>query len=145
MNPFLYSVSLRISHPDIDPRLITDTLHIQPKGTWKFGEPRMTPTGTPLEGVNRNSFWHHKFSAPDDGQCFSFIRSVTLALQPHRDFFHRLRAEGGDIEFFIGWFGNGNFGDTCPHDVSGILADLKIDLGFDVYPDDDQVTQRSTV
>lgn len=140
MNPFQYSVSLRISHPDIDPKIITEALHIQPRGAWKFGEPRVTPTGKPLDGTNRNSFWYHQFPTRDDGQCFSFIHSVALALQPHRDFFHRLRAEGGDIEFFIGWFGNRNFGDTCPHEVSGILADLKIDLGFDVYPDDGQVT-----
>jgi hypothetical protein len=140
MNTFRYRVSLRISHPNIDPKIITQTLGLLPKRTWKSGQPRETPTGQPLQGVNKDSYWYHAYDTPDDEQCAGFVHSAAVALQQHRDFFHRLRGEGADIQFFIGLFSSRNFGETFEHDLLGILSDLKIDLGFDVYPDDTAVT-----
>jgi hypothetical protein len=140
MSTFRYKISLRIIHPNIDPVVISQTLHLQPKRIWKLGEPRITPAGTPLQGNYDNSYWSYAYSTPDDEQSSAFIRSTALALQQHREFFHRLRTEGADIEFFIGWFSDRNFGETFSCDLLGILADLQIDLGFDVYPEDNEVT-----
>lgn len=140
MNTFRYRVSLRIIHPNIDPAVITQALGLQPKRTWTRGQPRQTPTGQPLEGIYRDSYWYHAYDTPDDEQCAAFIHSAAMALQQHGDFFHRLRSEGADTQFFVGLFSSGNFGETFEHDLLGILSDLKIDLGFDIYPDDTTVT-----
>jgi len=51
-----------------------------------------------------------------------------------REFLHRIRADGGNAEFFVGWFFDGNRGDLLNCDLLARLADLRIDLSFDVYP-----------
>ena len=56
-------------------------------------------------------------------------------MQPHASFFAQLRRAGGRAEFFIGWFGDRNFGDTFPSATLALLAQLQIDLSFDIYPD----------
>ena len=57
-------------------------------------------------------------------------------LAPHRPFFHRIRSQGGTVEFFVGWFFDGNSGDVFDCDLLARMADLKIDLSLDVYGPD---------
>jgi len=40
MSEYEFTISLRIRHPSVDPRTITETLGIEPQYTWKAGEPR---------------------------------------------------------------------------------------------------------
>jgi hypothetical protein len=54
-------------------------------------------------------------------------------LAPHRSFFHGIRSQGGTIEFFVGWFFDGQSGDVLDCDLLARMADLKIDLSLDVY------------
>jgi hypothetical protein len=124
MHPFRYAISLRIWHPQIDAATVSDTLGLSPK--------RTSPAVS--------SFWTHGYEVPQDSECAKFIHSVGSALQQHRAFFQRIRAAGGRVEFFVGWFGDKNFGDTFPHATLALLAQLQVDLSFDVYPDAEQVT-----
>lgn len=64
----------------------------------------------------------------------SAVGELLDLLAAHKDFFHRIRAEGGEVELFIGWFFDGNSGDIFDCDLLGRMADLKIDLHLDVYP-----------
>jgi hypothetical protein len=71
------------------------------------------------------------------GQVAPVCRSELLdQLAPHGSFFHRVRAEGGQVELFIGWFLDGHTGDLFTLDLLGRLADLKIDLSLCLYPPD---------
>jgi hypothetical protein len=124
MHPFRYAVSLRISHPGIDASVVSDTLGLVSKRT----SPAIP------------SIWTHAYDVPHDSECAAFIESAASALQPHATFLRRIRAGGGRVEFFVGWFGDKNFGDTFPHGTLALLAQLQIDLSFDVYPDATQVT-----
>ena len=124
MYPFRYALSLRVWHPQIDAAVVTDTLALAPK---------RTSPAVP-------SYWTHGYEVAQDSECAAFIHSIALALQQHAAFFRRVRAAGGRVEFFIGWFGDRNFGDTFSHATFGLLAELQIDLSFDVYPDAAQVT-----
>jgi hypothetical protein len=124
MHPFRSAVSLRIWHPKIDASVVTATLGLASK---------RTSPAVP-------SFWTHDYNAPQDSECAAFIHSAASALQQHAVFFQRIRAAGGRVEFFVGWFGDKNFGDTFPHATLALLAQLQVDLSFDVYPDAPQVT-----
>ena len=124
MHPFRYAVSLRIWHPQIDASAVSDTLGLAPK--------RTSPSVP--------SFWTHAYEVPQDNECAAFIYSAASALRQHTDFFKRVRASGGRAEFFVGWFGDKNFGDSFSHATLSVLAELQIDLSFDVYPDAPQVT-----
>jgi hypothetical protein len=139
-----YRLSFRLWHPSMDPRDITATVGMHPVRTWKAGEPRTTPKGTPLEGLNRETYWYTQLC---DGEMppSPLATEVDAALQklmPHRPFLRRLRTEGGRSELFIGWYLRTQAGETFPHSILAKLADLEIDLSFDNYydpdlPDDD--------
>ena len=57
MQLYSHTVDLRISHPALDPDLVTRTLKLQPHISWRTGDPRQTPKGTPLEGFHSKGYW----------------------------------------------------------------------------------------
>src|SRR5712675_1850162 len=52
-----FRVSLRVRHPSVAPEKITEALGIEPKHSWKAGEPRQTPIGRLLTGSNHDTYW----------------------------------------------------------------------------------------
>ena len=66
------------------------------------------------------------------------VNEVADQLTLGRDFFHKVRTEGGGAEFFIGWFFEGNSGDEFKTGLLTKLASLQIDLSLDIYPPADQ-------
>ncbi len=139
MHPYSYSISLRLCHPSIDPAEITRALALKPNRAWKAGEPRQTPKGTPLEGVYRESYWYTDLLP--DGEHSSegtwieeYLDHFAKQLASSRDFFLRVRSEGGRVELFIGLYGDRNFGFELPPSLLGAIADMGLSLSFDVYP-----------
>jgi hypothetical protein len=57
MTDYKYKISLKLWHPLMHPADITAILGIEPDITFVAGEQRKTPTGAPLEGVYRESYW----------------------------------------------------------------------------------------
>jgi Domain of unknown function (DUF4279) len=136
MSTYRYSINLRMRHPSMAPQGMTDALGLQPRHSWRAGEPRSTPKGRPLSGVNRESFWISdlgKGSRPPTSLSAA-ISAALDQLSDRRTFLHKIRSEGGLAEFFIGWFFDSQSGDTLPYDLLARAADLGIDLSFDVYP-----------
>jgi Domain of unknown function (DUF4279) len=136
---YRYAVSLRIRHPSIDPAEISAVLRLNPSRCLQAGESRATPIGTSLHGDWRESYWTSgdvaKGAWPDIASADALNRLLDQ-LSEHHDFFHRIRAEGGRTEFFVGWYFLGNSGDVFHYDLLARMADLKIDLSLDVYPPD---------
>src|SRR5262249_16057087 len=131
-------ISLRFRHPTADPADITLTLGINPSRSWRVGEPRSTPKGTPLEGKWPDSCWAAVLAAgqwPPRG-LVDPLRDLLDQLEAHKHFFPQIRSEGGKVELFVGWFFDGQNGDVFTHDLLYRMADLKIDLSLDVYPPD---------
>lgn len=103
---------------------------------WRLGERRKTPKGALLEGIRSDSFWTARL---EDGS--SATRSLPVALSDAVErlkvgavFLRELAEEGGRSELFIGWFfDDGNSGDVLSFELLQRLAELKLDLSFDVY------------
>jgi len=132
-----FRISLRVRHPYIAPEEITEALGIDPKRSWKAGEPRSTPKGTALAGSNRDTYWTAEVAADRWPLHLSTAVHDTLGkLVAHRSFLHRIRAEGGTAELFIGWFFENQSGDVLSHECLALAGDLRIDLSFDIYPPD---------
>jgi hypothetical protein len=138
MNPYRYKISLRLHHPSLDPGEITRALGLIPLRSLKAGEPRTTPKGNPLEGINRETFWTARMIEDQwPGKELPVAVNACLdQLVPQRDFFHRIRSEGGAIKLRIGWFFEGMSGGEFDCDLLARMADLKIDLSLDMYPPD---------
>ncbi len=134
-----YSVSFRIRHPSMDPNDIEGIIGLKPHRAWRAGEPRTTPKGRPLAGVNRETYWTAKLC---QGQMPPYTLAADLntaldKLSAHRAFLHEIQADGGGCEFFIGWFLRSQAGVTLSHVILTKMAGLGIDLILDTYYDDE--------
>lgn len=138
--PYSYSVSLRVFHPSIDPGALTKSLQLKPSNAWKAGEPRRTPTGKALKGINRGSFWttrlvQKRFATTPARSLEVALAAEVRRLQKHRALFRRIQRSGGHTELFVGIFGqNGfNFGGELDTELLGGLTKLGLSLGLDIY------------
>jgi hypothetical protein len=136
-NAYRYSVSLRIWHPSSDPQRFTGQLKMHPRRAWRAGEPRTTPKGTPLPGINKQTYWTSgdlvRGSWPKRSLAEA-LRRLLMRLTRQKSFFRRIRAKGGRIELFVGWYFLGNSGEVLDTALMKQLQSLGIDLSLDVYP-----------
>lgn len=142
MADYRLCVSLRVSHPTIDPDEVTEVLGTEPFRKWKVGEPRTSPKGTPLEGVTKESFWachlhDEKRLNSKDQYLEDYLAKLNKRLYPHAKYFESLVNSGGYIEYFIGWFDGDNVGATFEPTLLKSTADLSIAIGLDIYAGDD--------
>ena len=134
MYPYTYSISLRFRHPNIDLMYIGGLLGLQPNRIWKAGEPRRTPKDTPLEGINKESYWCGRLTNDREKseKCSleAKLTDWTTKLSTHKTDFDKLLAGGGRIEFFIWIYCEQNLGFELNHNLLANIASLGITLGI---------------
>jgi hypothetical protein len=148
MAEYSYSISLRIRHPTRDFAELGTTLSLAATRFWKADQPRMSPRGRPLDGVNRQSFWYSVLLQDNSSirPLSDALDEVIEKLQPHKALLQALSADGCGLELFVGWFfPEGNSGDVIGHRLLERLADLRIDLSFDIYADAQHSDQPAAV
>lgn len=136
MHTFRFAVSLRFFGDSADPAEISTQLGWKPKWNHKIGEPRINPKGVPLGGVYDSSYCSFNLTRLDKEELNETLGRVVQELLHYKELFHRIRADGGRSEFFIGWYSPGNTGDSFDYGLLGKLAELQIDLALDVYGED---------
>jgi hypothetical protein len=139
MHPYHYDVSLHFTHPSASPEEITKAMGIQATRTHKVGEPRTTPTGTPLKGLYKKSYWSADLSGnkrqySEAAELEECLVRIARQLEPAKDFMCAFVESGGEIEFFIGLFCPQNSGMILPWQLLGRLASLRVGLSLDYYP-----------
>jgi hypothetical protein len=99
---------------------------------------RSTPKGAPLEGRYAQTYWTATLAEGRwPGKALEDVIGDLLdQLTSRKDFFHRIRSEGGKVEFFVGWFFDGQSGGVFSCNLLARMAELKIDLSLAVYPPD---------
>jgi hypothetical protein len=128
-----FKVALRVSHPSIDPEVISRELAIVPHYSHRAGHPKVTPRGAPLDGVFDHSSWRFDFDAAGVSDLSDFLSTLVEPLRKHASFFARMVGDGGRVEFFCGVFADGNWDEAYSHELLRTLATLSIDLRLDVY------------
>ncbi len=114
-------------------------LGLEPSRAWRAGAPRTTSVGTPLEGVNRETYWTSgtlERGAWPGRSLADALNALLDKLELHKLFFQGLHADGGGVEFFVGWFFEGHSGDVVDAAIMRRLSDCGIDLSLDIYPPD---------
>jgi len=139
MYPYKYSVSLRISHPAINPDAITKKLGLQPFRKWMAGERRSTPRGNTLKGINKETYWvaelhREKYLLSRKMVLEDFLAEQLVRFQKMGKYFGHIRKTGGQVEFFVGLFCDKNMGAEVPCLLLAGMGKLGIDLSFDIYP-----------
>ena len=139
MYPYRYSVSLRIAHPTVNPDTITMKLGIQPFREWMAGEPRLTPKGQTLKGINKETYWVAELNRGKSLLSRKIALEDFLAEQLARfkkmeKYFRHIRKTGGRVEFFVGLFCDKNMGAEFPSSLLATMGKLGIELSLDIYP-----------
>lgn len=129
-----FKVSLRLRHPKMNPDVISSELSLSSQFMYMARQRRKTPKGNLLSGFNKDSYWTCEMEYARGEGLADGLRASLSKLEKKSSFLKKFRATGGHAEFFIGWFVNSNCGEVLDSDLLRRLADLKIDLSFDVYP-----------
>ena len=139
MYPYKYCVALRIWHPTINPDSITQKMGLQPEFKCAVGEPRSTPKGETLKGINKETYWTanlHKGKNLGSREIAleDYLTDQVSKLKKSEGYFRHIRKTGGRIEFFVGLFCNKNMGAELPSSLLAGMGKLGIDLSLDIYP-----------
>lgn len=126
-----FQLSLRITHPSMDPHEISIALGLEPDVKHKVGERRKTPKGTILEGAYLHSYWSCRLQK--DERLSNLISSANKILIEKLPFLTRLTETGGRLEYFIGCFVPPHVGDTLDSKLLKDCACLNVNLSFDMY------------
>ncbi len=142
MPDYKFSVSLQISHPQVDAKTISDTLSLSPTNSHDTGDLRVTKNGRLLGGSYEDMFWNldlcdGKRIDAEDVLFEEFIAQKNAKLEKHKDFFNKLRATGGVIEYFVGWFSvdSINMSIYLEPPLLKNTADLGISIVLCAYPE----------
>lgn len=118
---------------------------LSPSRTWRRGEPRATPKGTPLEGAYKYNYWAAQTHEEErlfstDISLENYISQLNKRFLPYTDTFAEVVAGGGCVEYFIGWFGDGNVGARLVPKLMKETAELHVALCLDVYACEESAT-----
>lgn len=142
MYPFKYRLSLRLFHPDIDPREVTAALRLTPLRSWKRGQQKTTPVGTTLRGTYPKSYWCARLEHPVGIDLSDFLEMTLRKLTCRRKFFEKVRLTGGSVELYVGWFSPSNSGQVLGWELLQGFANLRIDLALDIYAQDQREEEK---
>ncbi|HXC55314.1 MAG TPA: hypothetical protein VNU97_08475 [Rhizomicrobium sp.] len=109
------ALSLRVVHPAIDPRKITEELGLPPQTSWAAG------------GDRRETFWQTRLAGNETGRgdLNSALRDVAARFAHYRFFVDAMRAGGGRVEIRVA-----GATATPDADIANVLRDLGIALVF---------------
>ncbi|MEJ0062752.1 MAG: DUF4279 domain-containing protein [Alphaproteobacteria bacterium] len=129
-----FQVSFWIGHPSVDPEEISAALELQPFGMARAGEPRKTPKGNPVPGVNKLTTWRHHLLITTGTRLPDALSQFNKTLSGKAEYLRGLVNTGGTLEYFIGAFMEDNRIEELSWQLLKECADLQISLTLDMYP-----------
>lgn len=132
--PLKFAIVLMIKHPGMDPARISMELALQPWHSWKVGEPRITPFGKPLPGVNPASYWIWREETTGKRLFFENVLDFVSRLEPSSKFLAEIVDGGGSVSITVRLPGENNIGSSMDWPGLARIAALKIKLGIEVFP-----------
>jgi hypothetical protein len=130
-----FDIVLLIRHPNFDPAIISARLGLDAYRSWKAGDPRTTPTGHSLPGRHASSCWNYVFHYEDTGRFSMAIEGILRTLKGHKPLLDQIDKSGGTTELFLQLPGDTSVGDSLAWAVLKKLAELKIGLSVETFPD----------
>jgi len=128
-------VTLMINHPNEKLDAITEAFGLQPDYKWQVGQPRSTPIGTLLPGVNRDTYWAFSDRIAGHRHFFETAMELLAKLEAAEEFVRNLLAGDGRIRMVLHLPGRTNIGDTlAPADLLR-MGRLGVALDVEVFPE----------
>lgn len=126
-------IRFQITHPSIDPEVISARLGLRASHAWRCGDPRITPTGRKVGGVRGESYWSTRFPVVDPEDLEPALADACARLKAHQAFLRELVAEGGSLSLTVATFGSDLRGVLLSWRLMKTLASLRISLGWEIY------------
>ena len=138
MHPYSFVVSLRANHPMRDLSFLSDILLLEQRHGWIAGDERKTPKGTSLGGTRAESYWSaHVTTEETSSQKWQLEdileRSINEILNNENEL-AEFFATGGTMNYFVGLYGDRNYGLIFSPKLMSKLAKAKVALQLDIYP-----------
>lgn len=128
------AISLRIFHPDINPKVITARLGLFPTISSMKGQRRRTPQGDLLIGKYEKSNWNCRLIVNPKKTIAENLSKFLTLLEKKESAMVDLADLGARAEFFIGIFLEGeNFWEEMDWKLLERLARMRISLSLDIY------------
>ena len=138
MQSYSFTLALRFWHPDLAPDEIPSELCIFNSHGWKAGESRITPKGTPLHGIHRESYWHADLVAEwihsSATEPEALILELLNRLAPHATFVRHLIFSGGRGLIQLNSHSSENYAIVLPSELLSQCSLLGLSFAHDVYP-----------
>lgn len=101
MNPYSFTVSLRISGVEFDPDLVSSQLEITPKWKQVAGKKRVAPSGQELSGFYETNKCSYQLCERREGDLNEFIFEQANKLESCSLSFRDLAYSGGGGQSFL--------------------------------------------
>jgi hypothetical protein len=129
-----FTVQLRFVHPSMSAKSISDAFGCTPDRMWSSADARTTPTGLPLQGVRKETYWSYTETIYDKRAFFDEMMSQLDGFKKHTDFLTEFYATGGEAMIVVGLHGKTNIGDTLNADQLRKIAKMGFSVGIEVFP-----------
>jgi hypothetical protein len=129
-----FTVQVNFKHPTISAAEITAALEREPEITWTVGEPRTTPTGNPLRGRWKETYWTYSNRFEGERAFFREVMTTLSDLFSKRDVIKALVQSGGEATLLIGLPGDKNIGDVLTPDQLKQIGEAGFHLSVEVFP-----------
>lgn len=129
----MVTVSLRIEHPTIRYEAIEQALALKATFGYSVGEPRRTPKGGLLEGVNKKTYCYFDLLPKQVGNLTDGLEQLMPRINAHTCYFQKLAEGGGIAELFVGVFTEESTGFTLSVHEMAMLAASALQLSIEVY------------
>lgn len=126
-----FRVTIRITHPTVLPESITEQIGRTPDLERAVGSQRLTPKGSLLPGINRESYW--LLRGPESDDLPRLIAWANALLEGAAPFIRGMLDTGGRLEYLIGCFVNRQLGTSLEPSLTAKCAELGAVLVFDIY------------
>lgn len=129
-----HSITVLIVHPRSDLSRLSDETGLEPLRSWRVGDARFTPQGTPLPGTWHDSRWTYVWKFDREGNFEESIRLALGKMLAARTFLKELRASGGRLLLIIRLPGREHQGGEISNEVISLLGEYGFALGIEVFP-----------
>ena len=138
--PFKFAVKFQVRHPTLTSDAICEAFAMKPKYRWNVGDPMVTPKNIKLGGIRKETYCTFDIGSGADGRLAECLQGSVSSLKAHAAFLRSIDETGGSCLFYVYWYPNGDTGALFDADLLNSLAELKIQLGINVFDDRPEAT-----
>ena len=131
-------ISLRLRHPQS--RELGQMMRhwgLEPRRSWRVGDPCVSIKGKPLPGLRRDSFaCSAPLTLPATGTLETALLEIMEELTLCKSDLRAFADEGGTAELFVAWTFFGASGGVLDWSLMQMLSEHRLDLSLSICPDE---------